>query len=227
MQSGLKTSPPAKQFSAPIKSSSKPDQINIGWEALAMNRNRKIAIFATVVFLIAPVCKADSFSFSYSSTSGLGNTVSASGSITATNEGLGAFLITGLTGTFTDGSLTAQLGLDPAPMNAPNSGDQRVYYGHGVTDALDPLGLVLDDISDNTYGAGKGYFIDIYSSGSDVFAFTDGSGSLIDGSSSGSFVLSNAMVSPEPSNWTMLAAGMLLLGGMILGKRRRNCIPIL
>lgn len=192
-----------------------------------MKRNRQIAILATVVLLIAPLCKADSFSFSYSSTSGLGNPVSASGSILATNEGGGAFLVTGLTGTFTDGSLIAQLGLDPTPMNSPNSGDQFVYYGHGVSDALDPLGLVLDDISDNTYGAGKGYFIDLFSSGSDVFLFTDGTGSLIDGSSSGSFVLSNPVFTPEPANWTMMAAGMILLGGLVLSKRRRTAIPIL
>jgi hypothetical protein len=184
-------------------------------------------MFATMVFLIAPLCKADSFSFSYISTSALGNPVSASGSITAINEGGGAFLVTGLTGTFTDGSLIAQLGLDPNPMNSPNLGDDLVYYGHGATDALDPLGLVLDDISDNTFGSGNGYFIDLYSSGSDVFVFTDGTGSSIDGSSSGSFVLSNAVVTPEPASWTMLATGMLLLGGLVLGKGHGSATPIL
>ena len=184
-----------------------------------MNRNRKIAVFATVVLLIPPLCKADRFSFSYTSTSGLGNPVSASGSIIATNQGGGAFLITGLTGTFTDGNLTAQLGLDPTPMNSLNAGDDLVYYGKSVTDSLDPLGLVLDDISDNVYGTGKGYFIDLFSLGSDAFVLTDGTGSLIDGSGTGSFVLSNPVFTPEPASWTMMATGMLLLGGLVLGKR--------
>jgi hypothetical protein len=227
MPSGLNAHPPAKQFSTLIKSFREPDQTEIGWETLTMTRNKKIAIVATVFFLIAPLCKADSFTFSYISTSGLGNPVSASGSITATNEGGGAFLITGLTGTFTDGTLIAQLGLDPNPMNSPNGGDQLVYYGHGFSDALDAAGLVFDDVSDNVYGAGKGYFIDLYSSGSDVFAFTDGTGSSIDGSSSGSFILSNAVVTPEPASWTMLATGMILLGGLLLGKSRRATTPVL
>jgi len=191
-----------------------------------MNRNRKIAILSTVILLTVPLCKADTFSFAYSSTSGFGNPVSASGSIVAKNEGGGAFLVTGLTGTFTDGSLIAQLGLDPMPMNSPNAGDDVVYYGHGITDSLDPLGLVLDDLSDNTYGAGKGYFIDLFSSGSDVFVFTDGTGSLIDGSGAGSFVLSNAVFTPEPASWTLMAAGMILLSALVLGKHRRASIPI-
>jgi len=192
-----------------------------------MNRNRKIAILATMVILIAPLGKADSFSFSYNSTSVLGNPVSANGSITATNEGGGAFLVTGLTGTFTDGSLTANISLAPSPTNLVFAGDDLVFYGHGATDALDPLGLLLDDTSDNIFGAGKGYSINLFNIGSDVFLFADGTGSLIDGSTGGSFALSNAVITPEPANWTMIAAGMVLLGGLVLGKGRRSPNPIL
>lgn len=176
---------------------------------------KNIWLAATIVAALAitPACKASGINFSYSATSQYSNPVTATGTLTATYQGDGAYLVTGLSGTFTDGSTSGTLALDP------NSGvgDDLIYSGPGITDALDVLGLVLDFTPTQGFGPG---IVSIYSAGTDVFYWTDAlGGNTVDYSNSGTFAVSGV---PEPKTWMLLATNLLAVVGLACLMRRKQ-----
>jgi hypothetical protein len=179
----------------------------------------------------APVAHASTFNWTFQTSNG--STVFGSGSLTATDQGLGTdsagggnyeeYLVTGVTGSFSsNGGLTHSTITGPAPAGAYEFNDNLVFYntGSGAAD-LDGVGFALGSyLGSPLYGDFVCQFTSAFTC---QLNYESGFGGTIHnigtiGAPGDEFILSAA--TPLPAALSLFATG---LGGLgLLGWRRKR-----
>ena len=154
----------------------------------------KFMLCAAVVLVGCAAARADTFSFSYSSSGGLGGTVNASGTLTATEFMPGAYQVTSITGTRNGDTIV------------PPGGGGIFYWGPNVSGSIFfTLGLsgLLDSVTFNNGGY-------IESGGTGIY-------------SAGGFSISAGSSMPEPATLAIfltMGLGALVLSRKLPSNRR-------
>jgi len=149
----------------------------------------KFMLCTAVVLVGCAAARADTFSFSYSSSSGMGS-VTASGTLTATEFMTGAYQVTSITGTRTSGGSSDTI--------VPPGGGGIFYWGPNVSGSIFfTLGLsgLLDSVTFNNGGYIEtgGYY------------------------SAGSFTISQGSSMPEPATLAIFLT--MGLGALVLSRK--------
>jgi hypothetical protein len=147
---------------------------------------------------IPAAAHADTFNFSATGSSG---PFSGSGTLTASPEGSGEYLISAIAGTGVTG-LIAPSGF--------NGNDNLLFPA--ATPTLDSHGFSFTDVNGPDH-----YRVNIFNDGSGYFAFLDDEDNFTQ-TVPVSFTLAATTVTPEPSTFILLGTGILGLAGAVRRK---------
>jgi hypothetical protein len=164
-----------------------------------------------LLLLTTSLAHADAFAFSYDDTATGGTIIDVSGLITATAQGGGAFLITGVTGTRNGEAITSFASGGPSPF---------IFHDTQIDNLLfvPPAPAFLSDTSTSgfAFGTSQGEFNPYFDPGTgDFFEYTLDSGNV-----PGTEINFSVNAVPEPAFYQL--AGVMILSGVGLLRRRRR-----
>jgi len=193
-----------------------------------MKKQLLASLALALVISISPAARADSFNFAFTD-----GADSVSGTLTGTYEGSGVWLLTGGSGTFSDGVNTGVITLQPNP-NYPSSSldpygafgyDNQLTLWNGPNQFIDQDGLffTFGSLDLNLYQSGGGPGTDGWVAADSTF--DPSLNNYFGGDTTGTFAITgydipaSEIPTPEPGGFLLLGTGLCALGGLVLRSR--------